>query len=120
MDIQEHSDLVLDFARVLYVNGESTDETIAGTARLSKAFGLNATLIPRWGELQLLTSLEMSESVSIVRADPTGIDMDRVVSTRRVIDQLHVGEITPPVAPEKIRTISNAAPAPTWLFTLAA
>src|SRR5262249_991717 len=99
---------------------ESTDETIAATARLSEAFGLNATLIPRWGELQLLSTTGMSELVSVVRADPTGVDMDRVVSTRRAIDELRAGEITPPVALEKIRTISNAAPAPTWLFTLAA
>lgn len=120
MSLQEKSDLVLAFAQVLHVNGESTDETITAVARLSESLGLRTTIIPRWGEIQLLAADGTGELVSVVKADPTGVDMDRVVSTWRVIDELRAGKLTTAAALEKVKTISHAAPAPIWLFTLAA
>src|SRR5262249_19481098 len=120
MSLQEQSDLVLAFAQVLYVNGECTDETIDATARLSASLGLHTTIIPRWGEIQLLASDGTSELVSVVPAQPTGTDMDRVVSTWRTIDEVCAGKVTSSDASERIKAISRAAPAPTWLFTLAA
>ena len=50
---QERTDLILSFARVLHVNGESTDETIAAPERLGSKLGISAKVIPRWGELDL-------------------------------------------------------------------
>ena len=120
MKLQQDSDLVLAFAQVLHVNGESTHETMTATARLSESLGLGTTIIPRWGEIELLARNGASELTSIVRADPTGVDMDRVVSTWEGIDELRAGKLTTSAAFEKIKTISHAAPIPTWLFTLAA
>jgi uncharacterized membrane protein YjjB (DUF3815 family) len=120
MSLQEQSDLVLAFAQVLHVNGESTDETIMAVARLSESLGLRTTIIPRWGEIQLLATDGTSELVSVVTADPTGVDMDRVVSTWQAIDELRAGRLTSSAALERTKTISHTAPAPTWLFTLAA
>src|SRR5262249_12142026 len=120
MSLQEKSDLVLAFAKVLHVNGESTDETIMATARLGESLGMRTTIIPRWGEIQLLSSDGTGELVSVVAAAPTGVDMDRVASTWRAIEELRAGKLTSAAAAEKIKTISQAAPAPTWLFTLAA
>ena len=36
MSLQERSDLVFTLARVLHVNGQSTDETLAAAERLGK------------------------------------------------------------------------------------
>ena len=120
MNPQEQSRLVLAFAQVLFVNGESTDETIMAAAQVSESLGLRTTLIPRWGEIQLLATDGTSELFSVVKADPTGVDMDRVVSTWQAVDDLRTGQLTPAAALEKVKTISHAAPAPTWMFTLAA
>ena len=120
MSLQEKSDLVLGFAQVLYVNGEATDQTIEASTRVSDTLGLRATIIPRWGEIQLMVSDGTTELDSVVPANPTNVDMDRVVSIRRAIDQLSAGKLTSSAAFEEIKTISHAAPAPTWLFTLAA
>src|SRR5439155_967506 len=46
--------------------------------------------------------------------------MDRVASTMRAIEELGAGRLSPAGAREAIRAISEASPAPTWLFTLAA
>ncbi|OLC73036.1 MAG: hypothetical protein AUH83_12640 [Deltaproteobacteria bacterium 13_1_40CM_4_68_19] len=112
------SDLVLAFTRVLHVNGESTDDTLAAADRLANHFGLRASILPRWGELQIESADD--GLVSVAAADPTGIDMDRVASAVRAIDEFTVGRLAPAAAMETIRAIARAPPAPTWLFTLAA
>ena len=53
MTPEERANLVLDFARVLFVNGQSTEQTVAVAERLGLRLGLRAKLLPRWGELQL-------------------------------------------------------------------
>jgi len=120
MSLQGRSDLVLAFARVLHVNGESTDETLAAAKRLGNHLDLRVRMFPRWGELQLDAADGGARLVSIEAADPTGVDMDRVASAVRAIDQVAAGRLAPPAALEAIRAISRAPPAPTWLFTLAA
>ena len=120
MNLQERSDLVLTFARVLHVNGQSTDETMAAAERLGNKLDLRARINPRWGELQLQAVDSEAKLVSIDAADPIGVDMDRVASAMRAIDEVGSGRLAPPAAMETISAISHAPPAPTWLFTLAA
>jgi len=116
---QARSDLVLAFARVLHVNGESTDDTLAAAGKLGAHLGLRARVIPRWGELQLETGEDGGRLVS-VGAEPTGVDMDRVASAVRAIEQVASGRLPASAAMEVIQAIARAPPAPTWLFTLAA
>jgi len=120
MSLQERSDLVLTFARVLHVNGQSTDETVAAAERLGNSLGLHARIIPRWGELQLQATDESARLVSVGAADPTGVDMNRVASAMQAIDEIGAARLAPTAAMETIDAISHAPPASTWLFTLAA
>src|SRR3979411_1720292 len=76
--ILERSNLVLSFARVLHVNGQSTHETVAARERLSNSLGLRATIIPGWGELQLQATDGIARLVSFEAATTTGVNMDRV------------------------------------------
>src|SRR5216683_2472179 len=120
MTLEERSNLVLAFARVLYVNGQSTDQTLTAAARLGDTLGLRARIMPRWGELQLRAQDGDARLISAVAADPTGVDMDRVASTMRAMDDFGAGRLAPAAAMEAIGAISQAPPAPTWLFALAA
>src|SRR4029450_3775495 len=120
MSLQERSDLVLTFARVLLDSGQSTDETLAAAERLGNKLDLRARIIPRWGELQIRVEDGRARQVSIGSADPTGVDMDRVASAMRAIDEVGAGRLAPPRAMGTISAISHAPPAPTWLFALAA
>jgi uncharacterized membrane protein YjjP (DUF1212 family) len=79
----------------------------------------------RWGELQLQaqdtdTRLVDTRLIIAVEADPTGVAMGRVASATRAIDDIGAGRLAPAAAKEEIRAISQAPPAPAWLFTLAA
>lgn len=120
MRFEEHSNLVLAFARVLYVNGQATDQTLGAAARLAEILGLRAEIMPRWGELQLQAEVGEARVVSAMAADPTGVDMERVASAMRTLDEIGAGRLAPDAAMGAISEISQAPPAPTWLFALAA
>jgi uncharacterized membrane protein YjjP (DUF1212 family) len=120
MILEDRADLVLAVARVLYVNGQSTDQTLASAERVAHTLGLRAQIMPRWGELQLQAQDNDTRLISAVPADPTGVAMGRVASTTRVIEDLRDGRLAPEAAREAIRAISQAPPAPAWLFTFAA
>ena len=119
MTLEERSDLVLAFARTLYTNGQSTDETLAATERLGQHLGVRARIIPRWGTLQLQVEDGGARLVSSVAADPTGVDMDHVASAMQALEDLGAGRLAPAAAAKALGAISQAPPAPTWLFTLA-
>jgi len=122
MTLEERADIVLAVARVLYVNGQSTDQVLASAERTGHTLGLRAKIMPRWGELQLEAQDRANGTrlISAVAADPTGVAMNRVASAMRTIDDLAGGRLSPAAAPGAIRAASQAPLAPTWLFTLAA
>ena len=53
MTAAERSNIILAFARLLYVNGQATEQTVAAAEQLGRTLGLHAKVMPRWGELQL-------------------------------------------------------------------
>src|SRR5262249_56746922 len=99
------------FAQVLHVNGQSTKETVAAANRLGSTLGLHAEIIPRWGELQLHARDQDAGLVLLTAADPTGIDMDRVVSAMRAEEDLGAGRLAPPARPAGLTTHFPARPA---------
>jgi uncharacterized membrane protein YjjP (DUF1212 family) len=120
MSLQERSNLILDFAKVLFANGQATDQTIDATERLGRGLGLHAELIPRWGELELQTGDTDAELSLQIVADPSGVDMDRVASTMRAVEDVEASRLSADAASKAIAAIAKAPPAPTWLFALAA
>lgn len=120
MTADERSRLILAFARVLYVNGQATQQTVSAAERLARALGLGATILPRWGALDLLIEDRQGIATAQIAADPAGVEMDRVASAMRAIDAVASGRLTPDAAMKEIADISRAAPAPTWLFAFAA
>jgi uncharacterized membrane protein YjjB (DUF3815 family) len=120
MTLQDHCDLIVAFARVLYVNGQSTEQTVAAAEELARTFGLRAAVMPRWGQLQLEVEAEDRRLVSQVAADPTGVDMQRVVAAMSAIEDIRTGRLAAVAAMSVIGSIAKTPPAPTWLFTLAA
>jgi uncharacterized membrane protein YjjP (DUF1212 family) len=120
MTLQERSDLILSFARVLYVNGQATEQTIDAAEEVGRSLGIRATIIPRWGELELQVEDKGGSLFAAVEADPTGVDMDRVASTMGAVRDLGSDRIAPDAAMQALGKISRAPPAPTVLFALAA
>jgi len=120
MTNEERSELILAFARVLFVNGQATDQVIAASQRLGKKLGISAEVLPRWGELQLRADGGAATPTSYVAADPAGVDMDRVASVMQTVAEIESGRLSPDEAGKRISSIAKAPPSPAWLFALAA
>src|SRR6516162_3773893 len=120
MSLQERSDLILSFAKVLFHNGQATDQTISATERLGRAVGLRASIFPLWGELDLQTEDTNAKLSAQIAADPSGVDMNRVASTMRAVEDVEAGRLSADAASKALAAIAKASPAPTWLFALAA
>src|SRR3981189_349584 len=73
MTADDRCNLVLTFARTLFINGQATDQTGAAAERLARTLGLRANLMARWGELQLQPG---GKDATLIPADPAGVDMD--------------------------------------------
>src|SRR2546422_10615383 len=112
MNLVERSDLVLTFAQVLHVSGQSTDETVVAAERLANHLGLRATIVPRWGELQLQADDGTARLIALNIADPTGVDMDRVASALPALDEVGARRPAPPPLLAPINPLSPAPPPP--------
>ena len=120
LTLQESSSIVLTFAKVLLVNGQSTEQTVATTEQLARSLGLNAKVLPRWGEVQLQIVHEDERLFSQVAADPTGVNMRRVAAAMKAIKDIQSGRIALPDVSSTIAKIAKLPPASTGLFALAA
>jgi len=120
MTADERCQLILALARVLYVNGQATEQTVGAAERLARALGLHATLLPHWGELDLVIDDKEGMAAAQLAADPAGVEMARVAAAMRTIEAIEQGRLTPAAAMNDVAEISRSAPALTWLFALAA
>src|SRR6266404_2378979 len=114
MNLEEQSEVILTLGQALHVNGQSTDDTLAATERLSNCLGPRATVIPAWGELQLEATEGATRLVSLVAASPTGVHMERVASAMKAVDEVTAGHLPSTAALQTLVAISHAPPAPTW------
>src|SRR5262245_29990647 len=115
-DLHERTDLILSFARVLHVNGQSTDETLAASDRLGSTLGLRTKIIPAWGQLQL----QAGDSGEHIHGDGgTGWSGH---ASRRLRDAVQRRGYRKPAHSVCVTGYeqSDFAPAPIWLFALAA
>src|SRR5690348_7625955 len=78
MDLREQADLVLAFARVLFVNGQSTDETISAAERLGEKLGVRTTIAARWDEMVVEAAAGDERVLAVAVARPTDVNMHRV------------------------------------------
>jgi uncharacterized membrane protein YjjP (DUF1212 family) len=121
----QSAQLVLTMAKVLYSNGQMTDQVIDAAQRLAAALGLNGKLVARWAGLSLLqtpaahTTLE-SQVIGSTKAAPTSVNMDRVAAAMRVIADVEAGRLRPAQACVKLNSITTRPPAADWAFALAA
>ena len=95
LTFEQHAEVVLSFARVLFVNGQATDQTVVVAERVCKALGLKARVIPQWGVLQLVAVVHNDRRTFEIIANPSDVDMDRVVRAMQAAEQLHRAQLGP-------------------------
>ena len=86
-------DLILIGARLLFVNGQTTERTVEASEQFAVALGFRATLFPRWGELMLRIQQDAGSRSEIVAAEPSGMDMNKVSATMIAIEKICEGRM---------------------------
>jgi len=118
--LEDRAALVLEAARILFVNGQATDQVVIAAGRAAATLGFSATLIPRWGDLQLEARDESGSRILAAAATPANVHMARVACANRTVEDMRAGRVSPPAALAALAAISREPPAPAWLFTIAA
>jgi uncharacterized membrane protein YjjP (DUF1212 family) len=111
--------VILAFARVLYINGQSSDQILASVKRLGCTFGLQAQLALDWGKLELSLDDGAYKRVANIGAIPAGIEMERVSLAMRAVDDIAAGRVAARSAVDTIAMIARRPPASTVAFALA-
>jgi uncharacterized membrane protein YjjP (DUF1212 family) len=75
-------------AKLLFENGQTTQSTITAVTRLGAALGHGALLVPRWDETCIRLDESVDGPIEIVGAIAAGVDMNKVVATMKVIDDV--------------------------------
>lgn len=120
-----NAQLVLTAAKVLYSNGQMTDQVIDAAQRLATILGLDAKLVPRWTGLSLVQTSSVPNTLGPqgfgwIKISPTAVNMDRVVAAMRVVADVEAGRLRPAQAFAKLTAISIRPPTGDWTFALAA
>lgn len=79
-------------AEVLHANAQTTQHTVADTARLAKAYGYEAEILPQWDAITYRTRRQNDPDsawqTAFLQVRPAGIDMHRVARTNQLIDRV--------------------------------
>src|SRR5258706_9977938 len=73
--LEDHANLILSCAKVLYENGQATEEIVSSASQLGRTLGINAKLMPRWGELELQCADQQDRLITQLAADCTAVNM---------------------------------------------
>jgi len=103
-------DLLSASAKLLFQYGQTTEKTVMSVRRLGAALGCHALLFPHWGELVIRIDGPTGVQQDVIAAQPVGIDMNKVVATMKVIDQLCHGRIVAAAARSSFDAITRYAP----------
>ena len=100
MTFQERSALILASAQTLFVNGQTTEQTIIEAERLGSALGPPVAVTARWSELKLES--RDGALLFMVSANPVGVNMARVVKAMRTLKRVESGQLAPDAAAKAI------------------
>jgi uncharacterized membrane protein YjjP (DUF1212 family) len=77
--------------RLLFVNGQTTEQTVDAAKRVAASYGIEAEVVPNWGHVTIHLERDGAGWPAIVAAAPTGIDMRKVAATARLVDARAIG-----------------------------
>lgn len=106
-------------AKLLFQNGQTTERTTTTVTRLGVALGYRAILLPNWGELKIRID-GPGRLHEIIDANPDSVDMNKVVATMKVIDDICDGRINAAAARASFDAITRYPPVGVTRFALMA
>jgi uncharacterized membrane protein YjjP (DUF1212 family) len=106
-------------ARLLYGNGQATRSVITQVERLGRSTGYSVALFASWGELILrLEAVDEPKTPKIIAIEcaPAGVDMNKVIETVKVLDEVSAGRLDGIGAIATLNDIARLGPTSTLRF----
>jgi uncharacterized membrane protein YjjP (DUF1212 family) len=113
-------DLILASVKLLFANGQSTKTIIGVVQKLGARSGVSASVFPRWGELTVRIEDAAGSRYKTIAVEPSGVDMNKVIATMDVIDQLCDRRIDATAANSALEEITRFPPVSLVRFALLA
>jgi uncharacterized membrane protein YjjP (DUF1212 family) len=111
-------DLISTSARLLFGNGQTTEQMVAASGQLADALGFRASVLPRWGELVVRIEDDAGSRYEIVAAEPAGMDMSKVTATMDAIDKVCDGRMDAAAVQSAMEAITRLPPVSIARFAL--
>lgn len=115
---REATDVILACARLLFVNGQTTEHTIAGATRLAEAFGYRVHLFAHWDGLTIRIEDDAGASFDMIAAEPLGVDMNKVAATMNLVDKVCDGRASAATTRPALEAITRLPPVSLSRFVL--
>lgn len=112
-------DLSLRSSSLLFVNGETTERTLAAGQRVAEALGERATAMARWDGVGVRLEGSAGPLYDFSAAAPTAIDMNKVLGGEKVVDAIAAGRLAPEAARAALAKIAASPPLSLGRFVLA-
>jgi uncharacterized membrane protein YjjP (DUF1212 family) len=111
-------DWIAAVARLLFINGQTTESTRVAVVRLGQALEVEASLLVRWGEL--VVQANSGQDSTVIAADPLGVDMKRVARIEQIVDDVCSGRLGFDSARSSLDAVGRAAPVSATRFVVMA
>lgn len=95
---------------LLFENGQTTERAISAVKRLGAALGYSALVLPRWGEVNICIDGLPGRGREVIAATPAGVDMNKVIATIKVIDDVCDSRIDAAAARTSFEVITRFPP----------
>jgi uncharacterized membrane protein YjjP (DUF1212 family) len=118
LDLGSALELVSTSARLLFVNGQTTERTVTASERLAEELGFRARLFPSWGELVVRIEDNDGSRYEILAAEPAGMDMSKVSGTMAMIDKVCDSHLDATAARSDLERIAGLPPVSIARFAL--
>jgi uncharacterized membrane protein YjjP (DUF1212 family) len=100
-------DVLTRVAKLLFVNGQTTERTIRSVEDLAETCGRRATVFLHWGELHVHTIQGGRSHSSIVAANPTAVHMGKVAAAMSAISDAYEGFLPPAALRSRVAAIEQ-------------
>jgi uncharacterized membrane protein YjjP (DUF1212 family) len=119
-ELAEIGDALLTAATLLFADGQTTERTRAEIERLSAALGVRSTIFLRWDEIAVIADDGNRLHRFTAAVEPTGVDMGRVASTNRLIDDFVHSKLDFAAFRDRLTEIRRQSSVSTFRFVLLA
>jgi uncharacterized membrane protein YjjP (DUF1212 family) len=113
-------DLILTGIQLLFANGQTTRAITEVVQKLGAKLGVSVTVFPRWGELTVRIEDAVCTRYETIAVEPSGVNMNKVIATMDVIDQVFDERMDATAARLALEEISRFPPVSLARFALLA